>query len=461
MDSVVVRRNQSLNSALQQRFDAALLLNTQYTMSLCWSAGESDSWHNFDQTEYGELSFKLYDPEYHLSLTDTIHFDRNDSVPRDNANLYYSIKNTGADFDGEIQVFYYQGPYARGRSEIRPIHVGTGETLADAFSGELEQVPGTYTVILRYRELDGDWQEFIDKNYYNLGMITATVVPASPLELHYTDEICEGENYAGYGFNIEAAQLPAFGNSKDFFRSNPDKYLRDSLITLTLTVTKADTLLIEDEILNNALPYKLGEDIIIPAGASIGLQEPVLRKTDSCAYKMYRITVNRCELFPDTIKVSLCEDETTYEGYGFKLGEGTEYALPACGDTLSYQRHESSVEECDSLITLTLIVIKADTTTIDPITVKKTDLPYIVDAFYTVPEETDVGSFEVVVKNDAFCGYNRYAITVEEVTPDPPTEIENIEYRVQNTDTRKILRNGTLLIIHDGKTYNAQGQLIQ
>lgn len=341
MDSVVVRRNQSLNSALQQKFDAGLLLDTQYKMRLCWRTDESDSWHNFDQTEYAELSFKLYDPEYHLSLTDTIHFDRNDSVPRDNVNLYYSIKNTGAPFDGEIQVFYYQEPFARGKSEIRPIHVGTGETLADAFSGELEQVPGTYTVVLRYRELDGDWQEFIDKNYYNLGMITATVVPASPLELHYMDDICEGENYAGYGFNIEAAQLPAFGNSKDFFRSNPDKYLRDSLITLTLTVTKADT------------------------------------------------------------------------------------------------------------------------TAIDPVTIKKTDLPYTVDAFYTVPEEAAVGSFEVVVKNDAFCGYNRYAITVEEVTPDPPTEIENTEYRVQNTDTRKILRSGTLLIIHDGKTYNAQGQLIQ
>ena len=340
MDSVVVRRNQSLSSALQQKFDAALLLDTQYKMRLCWKADESEGWHDFTPASYCELSFKLYDPEYHLSLTDTIHFDRNDSVPRDNANLYYSIKNTGAAFDGEIQVFYYQGPFARGKSEIRSIHVGTGETLEDAFSGELEQVPGTYTVILRYRELDGDWQEFIDKNYYNLGMITATVVPASPLELFYTDDICEGENYAGYGFNIEAAQLPAFGNSKDFFRSNPDKYLRDSLITLTLTVTKADTLSIEDEILNTALPYKVGEDIIIPAGASIGLQDPVLRKTDSCAYKLY-------------------------------------------------------------------------------------------------------------------------VITVEEVTPDPPTEIENTEYRVQNTDTRKILRNGTLLIIHDGKTYNAQGQLIQ
>ena len=188
MDSTVIRYNQSLSSALQQRFDAALELGTQYKMKLCWRKDASDSWHNFD----GELPFKLYDPEYHLSLTDTIRFDRNDSVPRDSANLYFSIKNTGAAFDGELQVSFYQDYFLRGKSSIKTIHVGTGETLTDAFSGPLEQAAGTYNVILRYRELDGDWMDFIDLNYNNIGSISATIYEPEPDDPTGVEEIEAG-----------------------------------------------------------------------------------------------------------------------------------------------------------------------------------------------------------------------------------------------------------------------------
>ena len=170
MDSVVIRYNQTLNSALQQVFDPALLLNTQYKMKLCWRAGEEDAWHDFD----GELLFKLYDPDYHLSLQG-FSFDNNDSVPRGNANLHYSIKNTGAAFDGELQVSYYQNAFSRGKSEIRQVHIATNETLTDSFSGPLEQVAGTYDVVLRYRDSDSEWNEFIDINEINIGAIVATI----------------------------------------------------------------------------------------------------------------------------------------------------------------------------------------------------------------------------------------------------------------------------------------------
>ena len=184
MDSVVIRYNQTLNSALQQTFDPNLLLDTQYKMKLCWRANANDSWHNFD----GELPFKLYDPDYHLALTDTIRFDNNDSVPRKNANLYYSIKNTGAPFDGELQVSFYESYFSRGKSSIQTVHVGTNETLQGSFSGALEQVAGTYNVILRYRDLTGDWQEFYDKNNYNLGAIMATVYDETPTGVEQTAE---------------------------------------------------------------------------------------------------------------------------------------------------------------------------------------------------------------------------------------------------------------------------------
>ena len=190
VDSAVIRRNQSLSSALQQEFDGNLQLDTQYKMKLCWRAGSSDSWHDFTPAAYAELSFKLYDPDYCLELTEPIRFDRNDSVPRSNANLYYSIRNTRAPFDGELQVSFYQDYFSRGKSEIIPVHIGTNETLTGSFSGALEQVEGTYTVILRYRDLDGDWQEFIDINDNNIGSITAFIYddtkPDTPTAVSHT-----------------------------------------------------------------------------------------------------------------------------------------------------------------------------------------------------------------------------------------------------------------------------------
>jgi len=172
MDSVVIRRNQSLNSALQQKFDENLLLNTDYKMKLCWRAGESDSWHDFD----GELAFRLYDPDYHLSLPNPVHFEDNDSVVRDNARFYYEIKNTGAPFDGELQLSFYQNNFSRGKSDVWPVYIDTNETLSDVFSDALEQQPGVYTVILRYREKGGEWQDFLDIYGNTIGTVTAKIV---------------------------------------------------------------------------------------------------------------------------------------------------------------------------------------------------------------------------------------------------------------------------------------------
>ena len=177
IDSVVIRRNETLASALQQAFEETLLLDTQYKMKLCWRTDDNSAWNNFD----GELPFKLYDPDYHLALTEDLHFDDNDSVPVENANFYYSIKNTGAPFTGELQLFFYEDSlYSRGQSELRAVHIGTNETLTDAFAGPLEQPAGNYLVILRYRETDGEWQEFYDVYGRNISGVGAKLYAAPP-----------------------------------------------------------------------------------------------------------------------------------------------------------------------------------------------------------------------------------------------------------------------------------------
>ncbi|MBQ7530699.1 MAG: C10 family peptidase [Paludibacteraceae bacterium] len=180
MQDVVIRRNQSLNSALQQAFDANLLLDTQYKMKLCWRADASDAWHDFTPAEYAVLPFKLYDPDYCLALTDTIRFVRNDSVPRSNALLTYSIKNTGAPFVGELQLSFYDTYFSRGKSDIQQVSIATNQTLTGSFFGPLDLPEGRYTFVLRYRDLDGEWQEFVDKNNCNIGSIEAFVYNDTP-----------------------------------------------------------------------------------------------------------------------------------------------------------------------------------------------------------------------------------------------------------------------------------------
>lgn len=504
VDSAVIRRNQTLQSALQQEFDKNLLLETQYKMKLCWRASASDSWHDFTPAGYAELPFKLYDSEYHLSLTDTIRFDRNDSVPRDNANLYYSIKNTGAPFDGELQASFYQEPFTRGKSEIKTVHIGTNEMLASAFSGPLEQVPGTYTVILRYREPDGEWQEFLDKDGYNLGAITATIVPEPPLEIAYTDAVCDGSVYAGYGFEITAADLAPAGESKEYVRINPDKYQRDSIITLKLSVIKNDTTDVDVMKLNNELPYTVDEYYTIEAGTEVGsfIEIKNIESEYGCSYKRYNVTIDRCQLSVD-YSDKVCA-ESDYEGYGFSIaaadlapaGESkqfsntvrssedcdslttltlTTYAVKRrtieasiCsyefyefdGEKLNvsgeYTYNGTTVDGCDSIVTLNLTVTESDTVDMEPVTVTINSLPYEVDAFYTVPAEAVIGSFEEVVKNADECAYNRYFITVTDdatgwkFIADDPSPI-----------THKIIRDGMLLIIYNGNLYNAQGALIK
>lgn len=59
IEEAVIRRNTVFVSALQQAFDANLLLDTQYKMKLCWRADANDAWHDFEPAEYGVLNFKL------------------------------------------------------------------------------------------------------------------------------------------------------------------------------------------------------------------------------------------------------------------------------------------------------------------------------------------------------------------------------------------------------------------
>ena len=224
------------------------------------------------------------------------------------------------------------------------------------------------------------------------------------------DTICElADGYYANGFEIAKADMPA-ANSYDYFYRHETTFEGcDSIITLKLVVNKADTLLIEDEILNNELPYMVGNMEIIPADAPLGEQPAVVLPTGDCKFEKYVITVNQCKKESEVINVSICENAESYEDNGFSIAKAD---FPAVNATKKYERHELTAESCDSLITL-MLTLKNDTVK-TPVSVLVTDLPYKVDDYYTIPDDAPVGEEFIVTKQigDEGCLYNRYIVKV-------------------------------------------------
>lgn len=237
--------------------------------------------------------------------------------------------------------------------------------------------------------------------------ITKCEIPVS-----YEDAICESQDeYNKYGFLIAKADMPAAGASKAYTRHALDEVGCDSVITFTLSVIPNDTTVRTVNIDNTRLPYEVDAYYTVPEDAVIGETfEKVIRlDEDECSYRKYVVTVSQCSMNFNYAE-SICEDQLGFEGYGFTI---TEEELPAVGGNKQYFRQNRSEIGCDSLITLTLFRNPNDTTVI-PVNINNTQLPYTVDANYTVPVEalTDE-SFEVVMKiGDNGCAYNRYVVTI-------------------------------------------------
>jgi len=230
----------------------------------------------------------------------------------------------------------------------------------------------------------------------------------------FADVICEdADSYAGYGFSIVKANLPAAGSSKQYNRNAMDEFGCDSIITFTLNVLANDTTDFANEIYNNELPYVVDAYYTVPENAAIGEQEPVVIGLDNCKYNRYFITIKQCTT--DTMKLedNICAGADGYnvDGFDIKAEE-----LPAPKETKLFMRHETTVQGCDSVITLSLTVVKNDTVNRSLITVKASQLPYDVDMFYTVPQDAQIGSqFEAIAKaGDDNCSYNRYFILVKD-----------------------------------------------
>lgn len=231
----------------------------------------------------------------------------------------------------------------------------------------------------------------------------------------YEDAICETQTaYQGYGFMLSADELPAIGASAMYYRTEQGAEGCDSIIALALAVIPNDTTVKTVSIDNTRLPYEVDPYYTVPADAVIGeTYEQVVRlNDDECAYRKYVVTVTQCSR-TFSYAETLCEGQTSYEGYGFNIAEED---MPAIGGSKEYNRSNMSEQGCDSLITLTLIIKAADTTHI-AVNIDNIQLPYYVDPYYTVPVGAILGEpFDTIVKwSDMGCAYNRYTVNINKV----------------------------------------------
>lgn len=296
-------------------------------------------------------------------------------------------------------------------------------------------------------------------------------------DYEYADNACQGYDYEGYGFSIAKEDIPVLGKDSTYYRlaanseagcdsvialtlttrpagetqtlyaticdgevyefggqkltkPNPEgqpyyllgetEYGCDVNIYLYLTVLESDTTDHVVSILNTDLPYVVDEYYTIPVDSAVGSFVEVIKidgEEAACQFNRYIVTISQCQKevsFADQI----CEDQTLYEGYGFEIAKEE---MPAAGTNKQYFRTSPDETGCDSIITFTLTVQKADTTDIVK-TILQAELPYVVDEYYTVPADAE-GEVVEVIKILNECAFNRYVITIE--TPEGLADIMN------------------------------------
>ncbi len=285
------------------------------------------------------------------------------------------------------------------------------------------------------------------------------------------DNACEGYDYEGNGFSIKAEDLPLAGEDSTYYRfaANEENGC-DSTIALTITTRTAtpietiyDTIcqgdvyefgpyeltepnpegqpyflngenefgcdkpvylylhvkprVISDVVVaidNSMLPYQVDEFYTVPADAPIGetFEEIIQTSETECSFNKYIVTISQC-LMPVEFEDAICENQTSYEGYGFAI-EAAE--LPAAGESKPFNRTAKDEVGCDSIITLTLAVIKNDTVDHLPAyEIKLSELPVVIDGVEIIPAGTPVGDYNIVIpaENDE-CAYDRYFYSIVE-----------------------------------------------
>ena len=181
-------------------------------------------------------------------------------------------------------------------------------------------------------------------------------------ELHTTilnADICLGESYTGYGFNVTPENL----GLNSYSRTVQTEFGCDSTITLNLTVNPVYNFAEFDTVCANELPLVWQEQEINQEGTHT-VKHQTINGCDSTI--TLTLTVN--PVHHQTESATICESELPYTWRDTVFETGS-----VSGD---YVFSRSSVNSCDSIVTLILTVNPIYNQT-ESMTICQNDLPYI------------------------------------------------------------------------------------
>ena len=226
---------------------------------------------------------------------------------------------------------------------------------AKNYTDQLDTVYNTYTI-----DLDQYNGQAIRVAFYHEGLSSSgyAYVFVDNVRMNctdtypYADNACQGKAYEGYGFSIAAIDLPIAGQDSTYYR------------------------------------YAAAEG-------------------NGCDSTIALTITTRVAAEPTTLHETICEGDY-YEFGGQKLTKPNPEGIP-------YQLLGETVYGCDSLVYLYLTVNDPDTATFN-VTAENSELPKVVDDFYTIPADAPIGlPFDTLIKLDG-CAYNRYFVTVNRCT---------------------------------------------
>lgn len=321
-------------------------------------------------------------------------------------------------------------------------------------------------------------------NYFHFGNIRVNAIPATQVY----DSICNGYDYAGYGFSVSFEDYQLGENIYSHITPAIDSLHTDSVTTLHLFVKPTAKYVFNDTICAGEAYMKNGFEIMNPNSGNYSLHMPGANGCDSVVtlslYVIPRVT--------ETVEVRLCKGET-YEFHGVKyatdqvlrdtlvsslgcdsivlidlqFSSQSSYASAhrelICMDasysddlfsdlTLPgvYVKDTTTIFGCDSTVTLTLLVADVNKTAYD--TIKVDELPYVLNGLTLLDLQTEPGEYELTLTSD--CGF----ITVN-VFVDGATGLNHL-HAIDNK-ARKVFVDGKVYIVINDNWYDAQGKPVQ
>ena len=155
--------------------------------------------------------------------------------------------------------------------------------------------------------------------------------------------------------------------------------------------------------------------LTIPAGEVVGetIVKEVLVPSVAGKDSMITYTITVHQAVVDSIEAEICAGETYGNGFNASIAGLHSIVL-------------ETVYGCDSTVILNLSVLPADTAKVENVAINITQLPYVVDEYYTIPVDAAVGTFTQTIKpNPSECTYRVYNVEISEATATGLDQIQN------------------------------------